>query len=66
MKPKETVGIQVGPSPTAIKEARQAIIEIIRTTNAEAVKIEALKALHTICGVNNTTISGCHIQQGQP
>ena len=49
--------ITVGASAEAIGDARNAILAIVGSANAEAVKIAALQALSAICSVSNTTIT---------
>ena len=55
--------IQIGASPIAIKEARQAINDILRVPHIDnKTRIEALKALSTVCQVNGSTITNCNLQ----
>ena len=52
--------ISIGPSVESIRGARQSVLAIMNTPpGGDAVKIEALKALHMICSVNDTTIQNC-------
>lgn len=50
--------ISIGASVSAVKEARGAINDILRTPNVDnSTKTEALRALSTLCAVNNTMIT---------
>lgn len=51
--------LHVGCNREAIKEARAMIMEIIKSSNSESVKIEALQTARYICEVKNTTIQSC-------
>ena len=51
--------IYIGTSERTVAEAKATLLAILATPNAEAVKIEAIRALTTLCNVNNTTITGC-------
>lgn len=51
--------LYVGAHKDAVKEARAMIMEIIKSSNSESVKIEALQAARYICEVKNTTIHSC-------
>lgn len=59
-----SVGIQVGVSPLTVDTAGETLMRILDSPNAEAVKIEAIKALSLICRVDNTSIVNCSITQG--
>jgi hypothetical protein len=49
-----------GPNVAAVAEARKAINDILRAPHVDnGTKVEALKALHGLCAVHNTAISGC-------
>jgi len=51
--------IEIGASKEAVKEAKVAILDIIKSQNGDDVKREALITLRTICQVNGTSISHC-------
>jgi hypothetical protein len=53
--------VNVGPSKESIEEARVTILEILKLGRSEQVCIEALKALATLCQVNNTSFTNCTI-----
>lgn len=53
--------IQIGCSEKSVEAARAAINDILASPSADAAKVEALKTLNTLCGVNGTTITGCHL-----
>ena len=53
--------VSIGPSKEAIAEARAAIMAILSADVDESTKVCALNALHTICSVNNTSMSNCTI-----
>lgn len=62
---KHVVGVNIGASPTAIKEARGAINDILRAPHVDnSTKVAALNALNQVCQVNNSTVSGCSITMG--
>jgi hypothetical protein len=54
--------ICIGANKEAVKEARAAIVEILRVNVSDTVKCEALETLRTICGVTNTAISNCNFE----
>ena len=57
---KNTPSVLIGPRPEAIREARAAIVEILKITEAgEGSKTAALTALKDLCQVKNTTITNC-------
>ena len=56
--------LNVGHSPEAIAIARNAIVEILKCDATDGPKIAALNCLHTMCSVNNTTISNCTFTSG--
>jgi hypothetical protein len=64
-KSGESIGIQVGASETAVSAARVAIMQIIECVVADAVKVEALLTLRTVCKVEHTTITNCTIYGGE-
>jgi hypothetical protein len=52
--------LEIGVNPTAVKEARAAIMDILRCSNAEEeTKRHALAVLQEICRVNGTVIKDC-------
>lgn len=52
--------LQIGTNQAAVREARGAINDILRQPHVDnKTKIEALRALSTLCNVNGTTVSGC-------
>jgi len=51
--------ITIGTDKGAIVEARKTILEILKTKRCDEVVLQALKALHEVCNVNGTTITGC-------
>lgn len=54
--------ISIGASKEAVREARGAINDILRTPHVDNdTKAEALRALTTLCNVNGTTITNCHL-----
>lgn len=55
----EGCAIKIGVSSTALKEARAAIMDILKAGVEEKTKRVALKTLVQACNVNNTTISNC-------
>ena len=51
--------VHIGTSPQAVKELRAAIMDILRSTAADAVKLSALDVLHD--GVKpNASFSNCN------
>ena len=61
---KPTAALIIGPQPEAILAARSAVMEIVNAHCGDSTKSEALKALHTICSVNNTSVSECNFTMG--
>ena len=53
--------IHIGAKPETIKEARSAILDILKQPVSDDVKIAALGAFYDVCAVNNATISNCVI-----
>ena len=50
--------IQIGAQLETIREAREAILEIMCVPYADTeVKLEALRAFNTVCSVNNVNLS---------
>lgn len=56
--------IQVGASTETIKNAKAAILEIVKAPCGDKVKIAALNAFKDSVAVNYTTIEGCSISTG--
>lgn len=56
--------VSVGASVEAVREARGALNDILRSTNADAVKLAAVETLRYLCRVDNTTISNCNFTTG--
>lgn len=56
--------IQVGASTETIKNAKEAILEILKAPCGDKVKIAAFAAFKDSVAVSYTTISGCSIQTG--
>lgn len=56
--------IQVGANTETIKNAKQAILEIVKAPCGDDVKIAALAAFKDAVAVNYTTIEGCSITTG--
>ena len=55
--------LSIGASKEAVKEARAAINDILKSVNCDnSTKVEALKTLSTLCSVNNLNISGCNFK----
>jgi len=53
-------GIYIGANKETVKEARYAILDIIKSSNSEAIVIKGLEILKEICSVNDTTIQHCN------
>jgi hypothetical protein len=50
----------IGASKDSIREARETIKMILTVPNIDnPTRVVAIKALSTLCSVNNTTVSGC-------
>jgi hypothetical protein len=55
-----------GANKDAVAEARKAIMDILRTPHIDnSTKVEALKALDRLCGVSNTSITGCSFHNSE-
>ena len=52
----------IGVSRETVREARGAIMDILKAHASESVQMAALSALCTICEVNNTTVSNCNFE----
>jgi hypothetical protein len=53
--------LHVGADKNTMAEVAKVVLAILKTTNAEKVKIASLKALTDVCQVENVTISGCNL-----
>lgn len=54
-----------GANKEAVREARAAIADILKQPHVDnSTKVEAIKALLGLCGVSNTTITGCSFTSG--
>lgn len=57
-------GIYIGATKESVREARAAVNDVLRSTNAETVKIAALDTLKNLCQVNGNTLSGITVGDG--
>ncbi len=61
MKNRNAPVIQIGVSKDSIVAAREAVIAIIKSDDNEAVRVEGIRCLASLCSVNGTTISNSTI-----
>ena len=62
-KPKKTrpiAAVHIGASERTLSVAAQTIITVMKVERSDAVIIEGLRTLHTICNVNGASISHCN------
>ena len=53
------IGINVGPYPDSIREARESICEILSASADQDTIRTALECFKELCAVRNTTIQNC-------
>lgn len=56
-----SVGVQIGASQAAIAEARAALNDILRSSNADTTKVAAVETLRELCRVQSAVVTGCNI-----
>jgi len=64
--PNITNAIHIGADGESVQNAAYAILEILNVQHVDhQTRIEAIKALSTMCRVENTTIQNCNFQIGE-
>ena len=61
-KRRDAPMIQVGASKATVREAREMIMDILYSGAESKTQRAALAAATTICQVNNSSISNCHLE----
>lgn len=58
-------GIYIGIKRKAIKEARQAILDIMKAGRGVQVTCKALETMRDVCSINGVSMSHCHVNGGK-